>query len=59
MDNFNRLSTTYWNNREKMERENQPFKFIDSLHLMAEKCGETIKLGYYTQSGINQNQDNA
>jgi ATP-binding cassette subfamily F protein uup len=27
--------------------------------LMAEKCGETIKLGYYTQSGINQNQDNA
>jgi ATP-binding cassette subfamily F protein uup len=33
----------------------------DSLPLDGGKVviGETIKLGYYTQSGINQNQDNA
>jgi hypothetical protein len=38
-----------------MERENQPFKFIDWPPLDGGKVviGETIKLGYYTQSGIN------
>jgi ATP-binding cassette subfamily F protein uup len=40
----------------KMERENQPFKFIDwltSTWWRKSGNGETIKLGYYTQSGIN------
>jgi hypothetical protein len=42
----------------KMERENQPFKFID-CSTWWRVSGETIKLDIYISSGINPKPDNA
>jgi hypothetical protein len=61
------ISVTTFNRENALEYREKWNGKINLLNLLTDSLpldggkvvSETIKLGYYTQSGINQNQDNA